>query len=199
MAQTNPFYGVYDAIEYEFDDMSPAERAAATDLLVAAGVSYRWDPGFRLQVPSEHEQQTDALLADLRPYEPPADEGAEARAVASAGDDARGDIDTERGDEQGQEPAEWASDEASVHAMASLFDAADRLRHDPENETAAAELADATAVVASASVPFAVNPVLWRTVGDLARQLSDLLEAKADAGDIFAGADALRAVLRDHV
>lgn len=196
MAQAHPFYGVYEAIEYEFDDMSPAERAAATDLLVKAGVPYRWDPGFRLQVPSEHEQQVDALLADLRPYEPPVDEeaGAGHGPVVAAGDALR-EIDIE----QGEEPTEWAADEASVQAMASLFDAADRLRHDPENETAAAELADATAVVTGAPVPFAVNPVLWQTVGHLARQLSDLVEAKAEADDIFHGADALRAVLRDHI
>jgi hypothetical protein len=175
IAQEHPFLGVYEAVEYDFDDVTPTERAAAADLLVEAGVPYRWDEGYRLQVPPEREEQVDVLFGHITPREPT------------------------DGDEQDNEPSELVADEESAQTLPNLFDAADRLRHHPDDDDAAAELADASGVVMIAPAPFGVNQVLWSTAGLLSRQLLDLFEARAARDDVIAAADALRAVLRDHV
>jgi len=195
-APERPYYGVADAVEYDFDDVTPADRAEASELLLAAGVPYRWDDGSRLFVDPQNEDEVDRL------FNQPGDH--------SGGDDPDGAGSGDRGGGgardgfdavvlDGNEPPEWEADEESARALARLFDAADRLRHRPRDDDASAELADAAGVVLVADVPFGVNEVLWATAGMLARQLLGLVEGNADGEDIVAGADALRAVLRDHV
>jgi hypothetical protein len=185
-ASAHPFYGVYDSVEYDFDDVTPVERGEATDLLIGAGVPYRWDDGYRLLVSADREDEVDVLFAQLPDYEStdPAAETVEHR-------------DQDNGDEE--EPAEWVADEEAAEALRRLFDAADRLWHRPADEDAAAELADATGVVLIAPLPFGMNKVLWATAGTLARQLVDLVDGDADPNDVVAGADALRSVLRGHI
>ncbi len=194
----HPYYGTVGAVEYDFDDVTPADRASATDVLVGAGVPYRWEDGYRLLVGPESEDEVDRLFGHT------GDEGADVdaasgngRAAAAATRAAPGDGPAAYGDDD--EPAAWEADEEAVEALSRLFDAADRLRHRPQDEDAAAELADAAGVVLIAPVPFAMNQVVWATAGMLARQLLDLVESQAESEDIAAGADALRAVLRDHV
>jgi hypothetical protein len=157
------------------------DRADASALLIDAGVPYRWEDGYVLVVGPESEARVDELFGQT------GDDG--------DGADGNGGL----GDGDGAEPAAWAADEEAVEALSRLFDAADRLRHHPADDDAGAELADAAGVVLIAPVPFAMNRVLWATAGMLARQLLDLVEAGADSEDVQAGADALRAVLRDHV
>ena len=185
-APEHPFYGVYDAVEYDFDDVTPAERAEATDLLIGASVPYRWDDGYRLLVSPEREKDVDMLFGQLPDYE-----------VADPRADPVGGLDPGDGDEV--EPAEWVADEESAQALGRLFDASDRLWHHPDDEDAAAELADAAGVVLIASLPFGMNKVLWATAGTLARQLVGLVDGNADPDDVVAGADALRSVLREHI
>jgi hypothetical protein len=180
-APDKPYYGTVGGVEYDFDDVTPAERAEAADILIGAGVPYRWEDGYRLFVGPESEEKVDALFGQT------GDGDAEARRDGDGQED------------EDEEPAGWADDEEAVEALSRLFDAADRLRHHPHDDDAAAELADAAGVVLIAPVPFAMNRVVWGTAGMLARQLLDLVEAQAESEDIVAGADALRAVLRDHV
>jgi hypothetical protein len=177
----HPYYGGVGAIEYDFDDVTPAERAEASDILIDAGVPYRWEDGYRLFVAPESEATVDSLFGQT--------DDAARDAVAGNG----------RGTDGDDEPAEWVADQEAVEALSRLFDAAVRLRHSPHDEDAGAELADAAGVVLIAPVPFAMNGVLWATAGMLARQLLELVEGQAEAEDIVAGAEALRAVLRDHV
>ena len=195
-APEHPYYGVSDAVEYDFDDVTAPERAEAAGLLIGAGVPYRWEEGFRLFVDPAHEDQVDELFNQpgTEGGDEPGAEGADQPTAERDGDDARGG-----GARVGREPPEWEADEESAQALARLFDAADRLRHRPDDDDAGAELADAAGVVLVAELPFGVNPVLWATVGTLARQLLGLIEGNADPEDVMAGADALRAVLRDHV
>jgi hypothetical protein len=178
-APDRPYLGSFGAVEYEFDDVTPDERAEAADLLIGAALPYRWEDGYRLLVPPEHEDEVDVLFGQT-----PDDDG-------GAPDDGAPDDDGE--------PAEWVADEEAAQALAQLFDASDRLRHHPSDDTAGAELADAAGVVLIAPAPFGVNRVLWSTAGMLARQLMDLVETGADPDDVVAGADALRSVLREHV
>ena len=185
-APDHPYYGTVGAVEYDFDDVTPAERADAADILIGAKVPYRWEDGYRLFVGPVSEAEVDKLFG--QPVESDA-----------TSDDERLDDDEPDDGFEGGEPADWVADEEAVGALARLFDAADRLRHRPDDEDAGAELADAAGVVLIAPVPFAVNRVLWATAGMLARQLLELFEAHADGDDIVAGAGALRAVLVDHV
>jgi hypothetical protein len=182
-APARPYYGVYGAVEYDFDDVSAVERAEAADLLIEAAVPYRWEDGYRLFVDPNREDDVDALFGQT---------GDEEAADATTPELALTDDDDD-------DPTEWVADEEAVSAMSRLFDASDRLRHHPNDDNAAAELADATGVVLVAPPPFGVNKVLWVTAGMLARQLLDLVEGDVDGEDVAAGAEALRAVLRDHV
>jgi len=186
-APEQPYYGVYGTVEYDFDDVTPADRAEAAELLVGAGIPYRWDDGYRLLVSTDHEDDVDALFGHI----PEDDEDQKAGEGVGASED------VQRGD--GGEPTSWAADEEAARALGRLFDAADRLRHRPDDEDAAAELADAAGVVLIAPLPFGMNTVLWATAGMLGRQLVNLLEAHADDEDVAVAADALRSVLRDHV
>ena len=49
-------------LEYDFDDVTPTERAEAADLLAGAGVVYRWDPGYVLRVAEADEERVDSLF-----------------------------------------------------------------------------------------------------------------------------------------
>jgi hypothetical protein len=193
-APAQPYYGVYGAVEYDFDDVTPAERTEAADLLIGAGVPYRWDDGYRLFVSPDREDEVDTLFG-----QPTGDdeEGEDADPLEDA--DAEAFDDAYQGDGSEDEPPEWVADEESAQALGRLFDASDRLRHHPDDEDAAAALADATGVVLIAPLPFGMDSVLWATAGRLARQLLELLEDDAASDDIAAAADALRSALRDHV
>jgi len=175
---SHPYSGVVDAVEYDFDQEPANQRVEATDLLVRAEIPYRWDSGFRLKISPANEAEVDQLFGYA--------------------EDAEGNVtDTEPSEDD--EPAEWVADEEAVRSLADLFNAADRLRHHPEDPRAITQLADALGAVTLADVPFGINRVLWETAGQLGRQLFGLLNEGADQDDIAAGADALRAVLRDHV
>jgi hypothetical protein len=195
-APDHPYYGTVGAVEYGFDDVTPADRAEAADILIGASVPYRWDDGYRLFVGPESEAEVDKLFG-----QPVAADDQDVADDAGFDDEDLDDEDLDDAgpDDEGGEPASWVADEEAAGALARLFDAADRLRHHSDDEDAGAELADAAGVVLIAPVPFAVNGVLWATAGMLARQLLELFEAHADGDDIVAGANALRAVLVDHV
>ena len=196
-APAHPYYGSFDAVEYDFDDVTATDRAEASDLLVEAGIPYRWEGDYVLVVGPESEDAVDELFGQTDS----ADTFARAPAGTSGDEPGSGPDDDVSDDVSGddEEPAEWVADEEAAEALSRLFDAADRLRHRPSDDDAAAELADAAGVVLIAPVPFAMNRVLWATAGMLGRQLLDLVEGGAESDDIEAGADALRAVLRDHV
>jgi hypothetical protein len=198
-------------VEYDFDDVTPAERTEAADLLIEARIPYRWDEGYRLFVSPDREDEVDALFGQPVGGEEEGDEEEEGGDEEEDGEEEDGDagtsddvnVDTDAFDDtygdDGEEPAEWVADEESAQALGRLFDASDRLRHHPDDEDAAAALADATGVVLIAPLPFGMNNVLWTTAGTLARQLLALLEEGAAPDDVKVAADALRSVLRDHI
>lgn len=201
----HPYYGLYGAVEYDFDDVTPAERAEAADLLIGADVPYRWEEGYRLLVDPKREDQVDALFGHDTADDAEATDDADTEHTGDTDESLVGpdDVDEPDVDETAFDETDFdegaPDDERGVEALGRLFDASDRLRHRPADEGAAAELADAAGVVLIAPVPFGLNRVLWNTAGVLARQLVDLLEHDADPDDVIAGADALRALLRDHV
>jgi hypothetical protein len=165
------------AVEYEFEDWSAEDRAAAAEALTARIIPFRWEPGLVLAVVAHRETDADAVFDEL-----------EAGALAAAGD---GEL----------PPAEegWGESEDAFSALGDLFDAADRLFRTPSGTTAANDLRQAGGLVRRSEPPFGFNPVLWQTAGDLAGQLERLIDDGASNDDIRAGAEALRDVLAEHI
>ena len=190
-----PLYGtVGEAVEYDFDDVTPTERADAADILIGAKVPYRWEDGYRLFVAPESEAEVDKLFGQ------PVESNATSDDERLDDDEGRDEEDLDDDGFEGGEPADWVADEEAVGALARLFDAADRLRHRPDDEDAGAELADVAGVVLIAPVPFVVNRVLWATAGILPRSPAPrALRGKCRRGRHRRGRGRGRAVLVDHV
>jgi hypothetical protein len=162
------------AVEYEFEDWEPDDRAAAADALTAKVVPFRWEPGLVMAVAAHREADADAIFDELE----------QATEIEE-------DVLPEAGDE-------WGEGENAFEALGDLYDAADRLFHTPTGTTAANYLRDAGAVVRTAPPPYGFNPVLWKTAGELATQLEGLL-SEGSNDDISAAAEALRDVLAEHI
>jgi hypothetical protein len=165
------------AVEYEFEDWSAEDRAAAAEGLTARIIPFRWEPGLVLVVAEHREADADAVLDEL---------------------EAQGDLAIQEGE---LPPATdgWGESEDAFSALGDLFDAADRLFHTPSGTTAANDLREAGALVRGSAPPFGFNPVLWRTAGELAGPLESLIDGGASNDDIQAGAEALRDVLAEHI
>jgi hypothetical protein len=171
-----------DAVEYDCDDLDPAARARLSDALAAAAVPFEWDPGLVLAVPEAEETKVDGIFDAL------ADED-----------------ETDQGGDEDDEDAlpaaadEWGPGEDAFSALGDLYDAADRLFHFQADVRAGLDLRAAATAVQGAEPPFGFNAVLWRTAGELADQLVDLIDNGASNEDVQAGAEALRDVLAEHV
>jgi hypothetical protein len=166
------------AVEYEMEDWPAEERAAIAEALTERAVPFAWEAGLVLVVAAHREADADAVFADLDidPFDEVPEEGELAPA------------------EEG-----WGDGEDAFKALGDLFDAADRLFHTPTGTTAANDLREAGAVVRRSAAPYGFNPVLWRTGGELAGQLEQLIDQGASNDDIRAGAEALRDVLHEHI
>jgi hypothetical protein len=162
------------AVEYEFEDWTPEDRAAASEAFTARVVPFRWEPGLIMAVAAHREADADAILDEL--------------------EDA---LETDEG-VLPEATEEWGEGEDAFEALGDLYDAADRLFHTPTGTTAANDLRVAGATVRGAPPPFGFNPVLWKTAGELATQLETLLTDGSN-DDIRAGAEALRDVLAEHI
>jgi hypothetical protein len=165
------------ALEYEFEDWAPEDRAAASEALTARVIAFRWEPGLILAVAAHREGEADAVFDEL---EDSAGAAAEQGELPPAADD-------------------WGEGENAFSALGDLYDAADRLFHTPTGTTAANDLREAGAIVRGSTPPYGFNPVLWRTAGELAEQLEQLIAGGASDDDIRAAAEALRDVLAEHI
>ena len=164
------------ALEYEFEDWDAEDRAAAAEALTARIIPFRWEPGQILAVAAHREVEADALFDELeQSVDVDNDEG-----VLAAADDG------------------WGAGEDAFAALGDLFDAADRLFHTPTGTTAANDLREAGTVVRSAPPPFGFDAQLWRTAGELATQLEQLL-GQGSNDDIRVGAEHLRSTLAPHI
>ena len=164
------------AVEYEFDDWDAEDRAAAADALTARIIPFRWEPGHILAVAAHREAEADAVFDEL---EQAVDVGA-ADGVLPAVDEG------------------WGEGEDAFEALGDLFGAADRLVHTPTGTTAATDLREAGGVVRSSPPPFGFDAQLWRTAGELATQLEQLLTDGSN-DDIRVRAEHLRNTLADHI
>jgi hypothetical protein len=165
------------SVEYDFSDALPEVRAQTAELLVTAGVPFRWDDHYTLLVAPDREADVDRLL----------DEPAAADGINEAWPDDDADFD----------PEAEAADEEAMAALQLLFDAADRLTHRPADPDVIEEFRQAWAGVAGADLPYGINRVQWEIVEDIAAKLATCLEAEDT--DVIGAATALRAVTRDLI
>ena len=165
------------AVEYEFEDWKAEDRAAAAEALTARIIPFRWEPGYTLAVAAHREAEADAVFDEL---EQAVDIEGGSDGVLPEADDG------------------WGAGENAFAALGDLYDAADRLFHTPTGTTAANDLREAGAVVRSSAPPFGFDAQLWRTAGELAAQVEQLLTDGSN-DDIRARAEHLRNTLADHV
>lgn len=162
---------------YDLSGWLPGERAMVTDNLAAAGIPFRWAPNHALTVPPDRQAESDPVVEQVR---------ADLEAAVEA-------TELEVADE------EWGPGEEAFEDLSRLFDAGDRLWHDPEDTDAAADLHEAVAAMGGAPVPYGFDPTLWGAALGRARALEDLLGAGADLDTVADAAKELRDLLRDHV
>jgi hypothetical protein len=167
------------AVEYEFEDWEPDDRAAASEILTSRVVPFRWEPGLIMAVASYREADADAIFDVL--------EGED-----EAGDDAEADGSLPEAEEN------WGEGEDAFAALGDLYDAADRLFHTPTGTVAANDLRAASAIVRTAPPPYGFDPSLWRTAGEQGAHLENLLR-EGSVDDVQVAAGALRDLLVEHI
>lgn len=162
------------ALEYEFEEWTAEDRAAAAEALTARAIPFRWEPGLVIAVAAHREAEADAVFDEL---------------------EATADLDAAALPEVEED---WGEGEDTFKALGDLFDAADRLFHTPTGTTAANDLREAGATVRSASPPFGFDPQLWRTAGELTTQVETAL-SEGSNDEISEHAQRLRDTLAPHI
>ena len=92
-----------------------------------------------------------------------------------------------------------AEDEASYQIMSDLYVAADRLKNNPTDADAAADLGAAQVAAATSSIPYGVEIRVWEQVQDLARSIAEAADVGADDDVVAADAARLRDILSRFV
>ena len=165
---------VEDEVQYDLGEWATGERTSATTALLEVDIPYRWEPDLVLVVPAVAEEEVDLLLDEMGETEEPADDGG-----ADGGEEAQG-------------------------AMADLFVAADRLQHDPNDASLAADVLEAATTIGACLPPYGIERPVWRRIQALAATLAADLE-EPDLGEaldeetVAADARAVREYLRDLV
>lgn len=158
-----------EEIVYEVADWPAHARVALGTTLSDRGIPWRWEPGLALVVRETDDEAVEELLDDLE-------------------DEALEEADPE---------VEEAEEEAHA-AMGDLFVAADRLMHEPWDESAADDLVEAAGAVEASVPPYGMAVETWVQIQEMARMVRGDLEAAAE--DVVAqDARALREVLRRYV
>ncbi len=168
-----------DEVGYVLEDWPVSDRGAVSAALDEVDIPFRWEEGLVLVVPGSVEQRVDRLLDDIQA------ESAEA-ASPDAALAAEGDFEADGGEE-------------AQAAMADVFVAADRLRHEPYDKGAASDLATAADTVEAAPPPFGIDRQLWSRIATMASTVVAQFDAEADGETVAQSARELRDLLRDYV
>ena len=158
-------------VQYDLAEWAVAERASATDALVAVDIPYRWEPALVLTVPSVAEAEVDLLLDELGTE----DTGEDAE------DDAGGDPQDPDDDSE-----EGVGGIAAQEAMADLFVAADRLQHDPAAPGPIADALEAILTIIDCRPPYGIERPVWRQLQGMADTLAGGLEESVDEDSVAA-------------
>ncbi len=167
-----------DELEYALTDWPTDDRTAVTAGLVEADIPYRWLADYVLALPCAAEYDVKRLFRDLS-------------STPEVVDDDATDVDDGYGGAVGGEEVQ--------EAMADLFVAADRVRHEPFKLELADDLVEAADVVTSSPPPYGIEPHVWRQIQQLATTVAADVRAGTSEETIVAGATALRDRLRAYV
>lgn len=169
-----------------FAVMSPEEARSAADLLKRHGVpviTRQADDGkSELLVPTASEQRARDLLEAAPAPEPGAVE-------PDAEEDTDGDGDAPEGD----------ADEGRLEDLGDAFDAADRLKHQPWNEAAAAELDRALQRMSGTSAPYGIGGAFWDRALTMVADLQEMIRTGQREETVRSAAGALRDLLRPYI
>ena len=181
----------HDSLVYELADWEPEMRGRLDLLLKTRGIAYQWERVGELYEgdefttagdPEEWEVCTNLVVAD-----------ADEELIDSILDEVEFPMALEGTDDEG------GDDEASYERMANLFNASDKLMHDPGDVGIAGEFIDAADAVKEGPAPFGVDGDLWAEIRRQAGALSAQLDAESDDETVETLARDLRGLLQPLV
>lgn len=158
-----------DEVDFDLADWPAEERVALAVMLHERAVPWRWEPGPLLVVREFDEAVVEELLDED-------DEG------ATAWEDLEGD----------------EADEEAQSAMGDLFDAGDRLMHNPANVELVALVDRLATVVDQSPPPFGLDAGTWEEIARLATAVA-VAGDDLDEEGVAAAARSLRDYLREYV
>lgn len=192
-----------DEMLFDLSLWPPEERVALGLTLDERGIPWRWEPGPDLVVRESDQAVVEELLDEEE-----GDEGDWEELTDDEMDDLEADLDADLeidGDSEDDEAGGGEEDggeedggEEAAGAMGGLFDAADRLMHNPANVEALVDVDRLATVVADFRPPYGVEAKTWEQVG----QLADAVLAASDEDDedmVAAASKSLRDFLRSLV
>jgi hypothetical protein len=160
-----------DEVVFELSDWDTDARARLGEQLASVGINHAWEDGDLVVDDADADATEDAIEAIEYPDELPADDDA---------------------------PPEPEENEGSYEVMSSLFVAADRLQHDPDDPVIGGEFDAAAETAGESGPPYGIDPQVWRQVQELAANVSEQLD-DADADVIARDAGTLRQLLSRYV
>ena len=192
LVDTPPEPDVGDVLVYELDEFTADQRGAVEQRLQASTIVHDWvmrdgqeveagyEPGQPWDVATDlvvGEHDEDAVDAILDQVESP--DALEIPVDAGLGED--------------------DDDEDTYAVMTRLYEAADRLKDDPDDDTLAGEFFDAADDAAATGTPFGIDEAVWRRVQELAQEVSTAMEQDEDDEVVAGNARRLRDVLFGYV
>lgn len=153
-----------DEVGYRVEEWADADRGRLIVALIRANVAHRFEDD-ELVVDAEDEDKVDDLLAELRTVL-----AAEREAGGGEGEEEAEDVDA--GDDEEPE-----ADDPTWQSVRALHDAAVRLREDPTDMQADADVAEYSAGVFAAEDFVSIDPDTWAAVGRVTRRLLAALGA----------------------
>jgi hypothetical protein len=167
-----------DEVGYRLDDWTDRDRGRLIEGLNVLEVLHRFEDD-ELVVAAEDEARVDDLIAEIAatPDVGGVDDGSDLGGGA-----------TDAGETEGDEQDEWV-----LSALRLMADAAHRLRQDPTDMHADADVAEASAAVFTVDDFYAADPDTWAAVGRVTRRLLSALgddealedEIRSQAGVLY--------------
>lgn len=180
----------HDVVVYELEDWEPELRGRLDLLLTTRGIEHRWERPEGLYEGDAFTTAGDPEAWAVSPHLVVAERDEEA--VDGCLDEVEFPMALEPADDN-------EDDEAVYEVMAGLFNAADRLMHDPGDHGVAGEFMEAADAAKAAAVPFGVDGEAWAEVVRQAGALAGHLEADADDATVVTSARDLRQLLQPYV
>jgi hypothetical protein len=157
-----------DEVGYRLEDWVDRQRGRLIEHLNALDIEHRFEDD-ELVVPAEDETRVDDLIAELAAT--PDDDWRGVGVEVAWDEVGRAGAGTPSG--VGGEPDEWVAS-----GLRLLADAARRLRHDPTDMHADADVAEASAAVFAVDMYYDADDETWAAIGRVTRRLLSALGAE---------------------